>query len=370
MNIVCWYKLGFVISWTFASASSASSQTGDVGDDAPPDRTRGIRLAPPPGFADDEAFVESVAGRVAELQHQAAEAENAVRKAGFLSTAANLILAEQLEPACTTKFFDLDPPQERGGARLSGPALEQADALIDEAETLLRRLQEENNDGENHALTDQAKGLSRELVTLKAFAQALRAFLVKEADVDPARAARRAASGLSVILEDDNPQIAAAAAFWQACLRAMEPDPTPALELLDSAIVDPPPDAPRYGFLSRLLRCRQLAARGGPAVALALLMQVEERADDWFKTESDRADATRACAYLRLRILHNWHDRLDPTSQADERTWCRLQADTLRAERFSDAKSATLLRLAQAIPLVIRPPSPSTTTPDGTTAPR
>jgi hypothetical protein len=370
VNIIRGYKLGFVISWAFAFASSASSQTGDAGDDAPPERTLSIRLASPPGFADDGAFVESVAGRVAELQHQAAEAENAARKAGFLSTAANLILAEQLEPACTRKFFDLDPLQERGGAPVSGPALDQADALIADAETLLRRLQEENNDGENHPLTDQGKGLSRELVTLKAFAQALRAFLMKEADVDSARAARRAASGLSVILEDDNPQIAAAAAFWQACLRAMEPDPTPALELLDSAMVDPPPDAPRYGFLSRLLRCRQLAARGGPAVALALLMQVEERADGWFKTESDRADATRACAYLRLRILHDWHDRLDPTSQADERTWCRSQADTLRAERFSEASGATVLRLNQAIPIIARPPGPIATPPDGTPAPK
>jgi hypothetical protein len=328
-----------------------------------------VRLAPLPGSAADAAFLESVASRVAELQQQAAETADPERKAGFLLAAANLILAEELEPPCSRKFLQLNKPQQSDDAFAAAAALDRVEALIVEAETILRTQQEHSPD-DNPPLTDQAKDLNRIVVTLKAFAQALRAYLVTEADVDPARAARRAASGLSVIVEDDNPPIAAAATCWQAYLRAMEPDPSPALEILDPAIVDPPTDAPRFGFFSRLLRCRLLSARGGSATALALLMQVEERADDWFKVDSERADAMRSCAWLRLRILQDWHDRLDSTLQADERAWCKSRIDTLRAERFSDASGATILRLNQAIPIIARPPGPSATPPDGTPPPQ
>jgi len=324
-------------------------------------------LAPQPGFADAAAFLASVTSRVAELQEQAGEEADAVRKTGFLLAAANLILAEQLEPSCSRKFLQLDNPQHDDDA-LVAAALDRVDAMLVEAEALLLTEQKDSMN-ENPPPTDQPKDLNRIVVTLKAFAQALRAYLILEADSDSSRVARRAASGLSIILEDDNPQIAAAAAFWQATLRAMEPDPTPALDILDRAIVDLPIDAPRFGFFSRLLRCRLVAARGGPAAALALLMQVEERADGWFKADPDRAEALRSCSWLRLRILQDWQDRMDATTHANERAWCGSRIDTLRAERFSDASGVTVLRLNQAIPIIARPPGPNATPPDGTPAP-
>jgi len=354
------------------------------GGDWPPDHSSGVRLGALPGFADDGAFMESVTSRVTALQQQAADADDPQRKAGFLLAAANLILAEQLEPACTKRFFQLDPPpqkpvlsREGDDALAIAPALARADVLIAEAKASLRPPAEHDAADEDaptteprgHSFAAQDKELHRTVETLKAFAQALRAYLTAEADADPARTPRRAASGLSVLLEDDNPQVAAAAAFWQACLRAGDPDPTPALAVLDPAVIDPPPGSLRFGFFSRLLRCRVLAARGGSAAALALLLQVEERANDWFKADAERADAVRACAWLRLRILQDWHDRLDSTSQVDERTWCSSQMETLRAQRFSDARSPTLMRLSQAIPIIARPPGPVAPTPDGTPAP-
>lgn len=356
-----------VATWAFASACLAVTQT-DVDHAAPanPEKngTLEVHLATLPEFADDAALLASVTSRVAELQQQAGAAADAARKTGFILAAVNLILAEQLEPPCSRKFLQLDIPQLGNDALVAVSALDRADALLVEAQTFLRTEQKASTD-EDPPPTGQAKDLSRTVVTLKAFAQALRAYLVAEAEGDPSRAARRAASGLSVIMEDDNPQIAAAAAFWQACLRAMEPDTTPALDILDRAIVDLPTDAPRFGFFSRLLRCRLVAARGGHAAALALLMQVEERANGWFKAEPDRASAMRSCAWIRLRILQDWHDRLDATSQNDERAWCRLRIDTLRAERFSNASGATLLRLNQAIPIIARPPGPDATPPEG-----
>jgi len=346
-------------------------------NDVPRDPTPEVRLSALTGFADDGALIESVTSRVTELQDQAADADDPQRKAGFLLAAANLILAEQLEPACTRRFFQLDPPPQKDDALAVAAALARGDALIAEAEASLGSPAEHDAPDEDaptteprgHSFAVQDKELHRTVETLKAFAQALRAYLTAEADADPARTARRAASGLSVLLEDDNPQVAAAAAFWQACLRATDPDPTPALAVLDPAVIDPPPSSLRFGFFSRLLRCRVLAARGGSAAALALLLQVEERANDWFKADGERADAVRACAWLRLRILQDWHDRLDATSQVDERTWCSSQMETLRAQRFSDARSPTVMRLSQAIPIIARPPGPIAPAPDGTPAP-
>ena len=370
MNTSHWNKFVLLFA-VFAMPCAALTQTDSVvgasGGDLPPDRTPEVRLGALPGFADDGAFLESVTRRIAELQQQAADTDDAQRKAGFLLAAANLLLAEQLEPACTMRFFQLDPPRQKDDGLAVAPALARADAFITEAEASLPPPTEHNAPDENAPTADRrGNGLRRTSETLRALAQALRAYLTADVDADPARTARRAASGLSVLLEDDNPQVAAAAAFWQACLRAKDPDPTPALAVLDPAVVDPPPDSVRFGFFSRLLRCRVLAARGGSAAALALLLQVEERVNDWFKADAERADAVRACAWLRLRILQDWHDRLDSTSQADERTWCGSQMDTLRTQRFSDPRSATVIRLSRAIPIIAKLPEPAAPTPDGT----
>lgn len=380
MKTAHWNRLAFflaIFAWsrpalTQPALSPEGTDAGPraPGGDLPPDHSSEVRLGALPGFADDGAFMESVASRVTEFQQQAADSDDPQRKAGFLLAAANLILAEQLEPACTRRFFQLDPPPQKDDPLAVAPALARSEVLIAEAEASLRP-PAEHDAADEDAPTTEPRGheLHRTVETLKAFAQALRAYLTAEADADPARTARRAASGLSVLLEDDNPQVAAAAAFWQACLRAADPDPTPALAVLDPAVIDPPPDSLRFGFFSRLLRCRVLAAGGGSAAALALLLQVEERANDWFKAEAERADAVRACAWLRLRILQDWHDRLDSSAQVDERTWCSSQMETLRAQRFSNARSATLMRLSQAIPIIARPPGPIARTPDGTPAP-
>ncbi len=370
MDPASWRNL-IVFTWVFASVSLAATRT-DVDRAAPESPTkngiREVQLATMPGFADDAAFLESVTSRIAELQQQAGEAADAVRETGFILAAANLILAEQLEPPCSRKFLQLDRRKQGNDALVVTSALDRADLLLAEAETLIHSLQGDSTD-EIPLPSDKTKDLSRIVVTLKAFAQALRTYLVA-AEGDPVRAARRAASGLSVILEDDNPEISTAASFWQACLRAMEPDPATALDMLDRATADLPADALRFGFFSRLLRCQLVAARGSPATALALLMQVEERVNEWFKADTERVSALRTCAWLRLQSLQDWNDRLDAASHADERTWCESRIDTLRSEQFSDPSNTTVLRLNQAIPIIARPPGPIATPPDETPAPR
>jgi len=366
VNPAHWCSLT-VITWAFAWTGQAATQSDTPGALSLGGRID-VRLATVAGFADDAAFLDSITSRFTALQQQAEEATDATRKTEFLLAAANLILAEQLEPLCSRKILRLGEPPPGDDALVAARALDRAEALLAEADTFLLANQE--NPPVQSPPPDPAKDLDRIAVTLKAFTQALRAYLVTEVDGDSSRTARRAASGLSIIVEDDNPQIAAAAAFWQACLRATEPDQSPALDILDRVIVDLPDDAQRFGFFSRLLRCRLVAARGGSSAALALLMQVEERVEDWFNADLDRADAGRSCAWIRLQTLNDWRDRMDLNSQGDERAWCKSRIDTLRAERFSDPSGTTVLRLNHAIPIVARPPGPIVTPPDGIPAPQ
>lgn len=178
----------------------------------------------------------------------------------------------------------------------------------------------------------------------------MRAFLLGGDDPESLRASRRAASRLSVLLEDDNPQIAAAAGLWQACLRSRDSDPSRALELLDAALADLPRESLPFSFFARLLRCRLIAARGGHAAALALLTQIEDRCEDWLPDESQRNDAMRALALTEFQILRDWHGALTEPNQSEERQWCIDRARHLAAERFTE-EHHSLLRLNPCIPL-------------------
>ena len=162
MNPARWYNLT-AVTWAFASACLAVTQT-DAPGNPPQNGQHEVRLAPLPGFANDAALLASVTSRVAELQLQAGEAADATRKAGFLLAAANLILAEQLEPPCSGKFLQLDKPQHGDDALVAAAALDRADALLIEAESFLLTEQKDSVD-ENPPPTDQAKNLSRIVVT-------------------------------------------------------------------------------------------------------------------------------------------------------------------------------------------------------------
>ncbi len=364
----------FTLVLVSASWAAAQQEAGQESIKKSPNGERNtseIHLAPHPGFSDDASVLASVAARVTDLKQQSKEATDPQRSAELLLAAANLVLAEEMEPACSRKFFQLDDPTPKEKEIRIAAALAGVDEMILAAVRLVQPTKPDATaEIEKPSTDEQAKNLNRDAVTLKAFAQALRAYLLREGtEADPSRSSRRAASGLSVLVEDDNPQIAAAAGFWQAALRAMESDPTPALDILEPVTNDIHQEAPRFGFFSRLLRCRLVAARGGAAAALALVLQVEERTSDWFKADADQAEAMRACAWLRLQILKDWYEKLDSTAQTEEREWCRSQIDRLRANQFSDSSASTVLRLKQAIPMIVRVPEPKDMPPTGKQSP-
>ncbi len=325
-------------------AESQKMKALDAGKTAvqPPDRPT-VRLSQRPGFDDDDAYVQSVAAQVTSLLKEAGQASEPRLLVAAELDAANRILSHLLEPACAMNFLGI-PTELRDAARVRQE--------LDRIETLLDQAQEEREseiaDGSSPSWSRLAKNRS---TTLRAFAHALRTVLLPGQGDDAKRATRRAASALSPLLEDKRPQVAAAATFWQACLRRMESDSARARAVLAPALADPQPGTLPYAFYARLLRCRITAERGGYATAIALLIQIEERCNDWFDADAERADAIRTAQWIQLEVLSNWFRALDPASRPAERQWCADRMESLSTEVFGE-DSDTLYRLGNAVPLL------------------
>lgn len=310
-----------------------------------------VQLAPIDGVGDETAYTRAIADRAAELKRRAQASGEPYERAKLLLAAANLILSHQLEPACTRRILGVDHPDGLTPDQLTA-ALDRCDQLLQDTQDTLQR------DDDRTEPSVANRKLAHQHRLLKAFAGALRAFLTESEDDQGTKETRRAASGLSPVLEEDDRTVAAAAGFWQACLRSRESDPAPTLARLDLAVADLPHRSLPYSFFARILRCQRLAARGDTATALALLMQVEERCTVWLSTEPETDDAVRAVTLQRLRLLRQWHESLNADSHDEERAWCRLRVAQLIADRFPGTQN-TVTRLHPAIPIIVQPPDPT-----------
>jgi len=353
-------------SLMMAGVAFAFVQTGDS---TPESGIENQRFPDPPSillseikdFADDSSYAKSIADQVEELIEGAGQEADPAQKAGQLLAAANLILARQLEPHCTRALLRIPAADANHSAKSLSEWFIRIDGLIQQATEIVAAIPAAGKPNGDDSAPNESADLSRKVDTLRAFANGQRAYLMDREDADAVSHKRRAASALAPLLEDSDKRIASAARMWQAALRAEEEDPAAALLILEPALADPLPDAMPYAFFSRLIRARLIAERGGPAAALALLSLIEERANDWFTDSTRRADATRACAYERLRIVREWHDRLSPVNETDERAWCIAETQRVRERYFSSVR--TVLRLDPAIPdLAVPPPAEPTKT--------
>lgn len=305
-----------------------------------------VELATIEGFADVRSYAVAMAERAAGLAGQAGQAASPEARVETLLRAANLILAHQLEPACTSRLLRISDEQVPVVAEEVRAALTRAEDLLAEAEQAM------DKDAPND---EKWKRWHGRVDILRAFAESQRAFLAPADESEAPRDARRAASRLSILLEHENPQVTAAAALWQAVLRGGEPDPSPALSLLEPALWDLPRKRLPFAYYGRLLRCRLLARQGGYATSLALLARIEDRCTEWFSDDEERDNAVRAANLVAWQVLRAWFDHLtDPTDEA-ERIWCAQRMEKLSAEAFGEA-GRTVLRLNPAVPLFTAPP--------------
>jgi len=311
-------------------------------------------LASLEGFDDEADSQRFYAQQVAELTQRAEQAADALERAEAQLTAANLVLARLVEPACTRTLLRLPAGQTPDDLR---SLFEQARSLLANAEGILS----EDHPAETAPGTDDARARRRAdladvLQVLQAFVTGLEAYLLPDGEAGGARTARKAASRLAMLLEHDDQTVVAAASLWHAVLRARNGEPDRVLGFVPPALKEPAHQELPYAFFSRLLRCRLLAARpDGPAAALALLYQLEERCHEWLSAPEERAQAFRAASLVELQILSAWHQRLSDPKHEATRRWCTEQMGTATEERFGDP-SATVYRLVNAIPVLLSPP--------------
>jgi len=344
----------FVVAILVASGASAAFAQSEPPEDpkqAPPSPppTVQVRATPFEGSQEDAAYARSIAARATELVAQADESADPRVRADLLLAAANLILAHELEPACTEKLLGLQAGQAAMSAKQITDALDRADGVLAKAGEILDDASAFPEDA-----ADWAADRRDRLDTLTAFSHGLRAYLVPDEGPDGAKSARHAASGLSVLLEHGNPQVVAAATLWQACLRANESDASRAMFVLDLALSEPRRRDMPFAFFSRLLRCQLLASRGSYAVSLALLTQIEDLCDIWFIRDAERADALRATTFVKIQILRDWHAHMPETPESAERQWCLDRIQKLTEDRFPEDQR-TLLRLSTAVPIIASP---------------
>ncbi|MCH7872809.1 MAG: hypothetical protein IID33_14025 [Planctomycetes bacterium] len=107
--------------------------------------------------------------------------------------------------------------------------------------------------------------------------------------------------------------------------------------------------------------------QGGRATALALLMQVEVRCEEWTGRtglpvgEIEKQDqAVRMVQLAQMQILGDWFDGAGEGRPAAgtriERKWCADRISKMREEGFSGDDKG-LFRLSEAIPIIAKPPA-------------
>jgi len=311
----------------------------------PPPASPPVRLA---SIADDDrepGTARAVEERVAWLIERTDKASTPKDKVSLALASANLILARVIEPRCSRAMLGIDD-----------------DAPLSLLEASLAQAAERLTVAENLLATDTAgddgtwrQAANRQLHVLQSFHAGLSAYFVPDADE---RTTRRAISGLSPLLEDGERSVAAAATFWQACLRSLDSDLSRAMSVLEPPLGDIRESDLPYAFFGHVLRCRLISRQGGHAAAIALLIQMEDRCEDWFAEEASREDAVRALRLVRCQILDAWKNQWPEGTAQDERAWIAERTARIIESSFPEEHN-TVLRLLPLIPVVAPVPTDS-----------
>lgn len=314
-----------------------------------------VELALIEGFDDIESYDQSMFDRLTAIKNRIDETKDLNARIRLRLAEANHILAYLLEPACTTKLLRIDAPIPGARTPQVQQHFERADRALEQADQSLKLLVD-SQENPDIPPDEDVRQFQSSLGILRAFARAQRAYLLEDAE-DPKREARRAATGLSALVEHNDAQIKSAALFWQGCLRGMEDDPSSALSRLDYALQNISKSTLPFSYYSRILRCNILADHGSYTLTLSLLLQMQElsRTTDhgrsWFFDPASRQQSSQTISLLRIQTLHAWHEKLDEKTHEKERGWCAKQMQQLIDSQF-DGKENYVMRLLPAIPII------------------
>ncbi|MGB0717131.1 MAG: hypothetical protein ACPGXK_14725 [Phycisphaerae bacterium] len=332
-----------------AQEQQAEADTNEVANEEDTERPGILKLIPM-GDAQGEGQPDSITSSIDELAAQAERAEDKMASIEHRVEAINLILSKGLEPACTRWLLHVPLPST--GAADANAEGWMRHVMTQDEKALLTRVSEltdaANSDLESLEGVDaEAIGpVRQQLRDMTKFANAFQALLNPGDDAIAAR--RRAASGLSVLLEQDDEATALAAALWYAALRGFEDDREPARSVLREPLERVKGKMSPLDFFGRLHRCRLSVNVKRPAAVLALLMQMEEYCDDWFPDLPTRDAARQTLARLRLSIMQAWHTSI-PTSRTKEREFCQTRINELQQQ----LRDAMMFRLTLTVPFYV-----------------
>lgn len=339
-------------------------QTGEAAKTPPglPDPPN-VRLHPMEGFDDDATYVRSIQTRVDALLLASEQATNSETRVSLRLEAANEILAHQLEPNASRALLFLPSDEDLADPRDLVTALDRAAAILAQVAS---ELDSQPGDGaETPTWLSAARAQHR---TMASFSVGLRNLLLTNDQEMGSDGARLAAAVLAPLREESHQGVALAATLWQATLRHRNEDRDRALASLAPALAKATGAGWRYALFSRLLRCRLIADQGAYAVALALLVQLEELSVRWLADSEQHELWIRTVHLLRIEILSKWYASLDPEAQAAERTWCVRRIERLQEDAFGPEHN-TVMRLGHAIPVLVSgtelPSNPPAANPDG-----
>ena len=329
-----------------ADDNSATKPTRQT--DAPPDAhtiskataAQSMAIAPAEAGQSDEAIRQAANDKAKALLQDTTGNGLAIIR-GKLQ-ALNILLAQGLEPTCSRWLLaGYDHPDFHAHDQ-DRKILADARNLFDAIESDLQRLSEVD--------AEAAQNLSKTRNHMGLYLSAVEALLLDQGD-QADRKKRRAASGLSILMEERNRSVATSAALWYAALRTHEKDLTPARSVLSPPLSGTRGKMTPYDFLGRIHRCRLWNGDRFPAGALTLLMQMEEFCEDWFPNADRVEQARSAIGLARIQLLRKWRDALPANVGEREREFFDTKIASIVQQALGEGR--TVFRLGAVFPDLI-----------------
>lgn len=303
--------------------------------DQPPLEKSGAFIPPmstaiyPPGVRGEADYISWLRGEHDKLS-SAAEQASSADPAEIWAYHANWLLAVRCEPHLTRILLGLERADD-------------VSALVENSQAASELVERVRS-----ASSDKIDGEKLDIVS--DFARAVTQFALSKAGQAESSEMTKAASGLSLWLDDDRAEIADAALLWQSMLYREQGKIDRALALLPLPVTPVNNSTARY--YARLERCAILAAQGRTALALALMLKMEERCSIWFADERRGEHAFCTITWLRLRIAQAGLTKLGETTARLKQEWLERGRESL-----SDAETdCHFVRLHPAIPVVFQKP--------------
>ena len=132
------------------------------------------------------------------------------------------------------------------------------------------------------------------------FGRAVSLFARSELGRPDQKRTEKVANELAIWMDDDRREIADAAVLWYCALHYEIGNTERALKTLPLPLT--PINGSTTELYLRVLRCLILSDLGSPSLALALILKMEERLEQWISDESSRQAALCTLTWFRFRI--------------------------------------------------------------------